>query len=153
MRILVLVDGRHSTAVLDAVAKLLPLEDAEVLLAYVGGSGPRAGLDLVRQRPGARPMPPHREQDLRDAEVSAGAEAIARAHAAARAYATAIESIQLGGEPGPAICDLADRREADLVVVHVGGPDRPPIGPKSLGPAARFIADHCSRPVLLLRTL
>ncbi len=153
MRIIVLVDWQHSTALLEALAKLLRLEDAEVLLAYVSGSGPRAGLDLVRQRPGARPMPPDRERDLREAEASAGAEAIARAHAAARAYTTAIESIQLGGEAGPAICDLADRREADLVVVRVGGPDRPPLGPKSLGPAARFIADHCTRPVLLLRTL
>jgi hypothetical protein len=29
--------------------------------------------------------------------------------------------------------------------------DQPPVGPKSLGPTARFVSDHSPCPVLLLR--
>jgi nucleotide-binding universal stress UspA family protein len=122
-----------------------------MLLAYVSGPAPRASLDLVRRRPGGRPLPLERERDLREAEAEAGGRAISEAEAAAREHGARPESIKLAGEPGRAICELADQRGADLVVVRATGWDRPPIGGPALGPAARFIADHCRAPVLLLR--
>jgi nucleotide-binding universal stress UspA family protein len=152
MQVLVLIDGQHSRELLDALSRLLLLEDAELLLAYVTGPGPRAGLEMVRDRPGARPLPPDREQELRDSEMAATAETVAQAEQAARVHSSAVETVQLTGRPGHEICDLAERRGVDLVVVRVGGRDRPPIGPGSLGPAAKFIADHSRRPVLLIRT-
>ena len=152
MKVLVLIDGLHSREILDALARLVDLRSAELLLAYVSGPAPRAGLDLVRRRPGDRPLPPHRERELREAEDTAGGDALSDAETAARELGAAVDSIRLAGEPGRAICELADERRADLVVVRAGGWDRPPMGGPALGPAARFIADHCRAPVLLLRT-
>ena len=152
MRLLVLVDGLHSKEVFAALSRLVGLDGADVLIAYVTAPAPRSGLDLVMRRPGGRPLPPHREQELREAEVRAAGDATSDAERIARAYSTSVEAIHVTGEPGPAVCDLAERRIADLVVVRAGGRDRPAIGPGSLGPTAKFITDHCTRPVLLLRT-
>jgi len=151
MKVVVLVDGLHSRDTLARLSRLLDLGSADLLLAYVEGPSPRAGLEMVRERPGSHPMPPHREKELREAEDHAGAEAISEAVAAAQDYGAKPEAIRLAGKPGQAVCELAEQRHADLVVVWVGGRDRPPIGPGSLGPAARFIADHSRAPVLLLR--
>jgi nucleotide-binding universal stress UspA family protein len=152
MRVLILVDRLHSSETLAAVSRLVELGEAEVLLAYVEGPASRAGLELMRHRPGGRALPSHREHAIREAEETATASAVSDAEAAARAYSANVETVRLAGEPGRAICELAERRRADLVVVRAGGRDRPPIGPGSLGPAARFIADHCRTPVLLLRS-
>jgi nucleotide-binding universal stress UspA family protein len=152
MKVLVLVDGLHSGETLEAVARLLDLKSAELLLAYIEGPAPRAGLDVAMGRPAGAPLPPRRKQELREAESSAGDAAISDAERAARAVGGRFETIRLTGEAGREICELAARRQADLVVVRAGGRDRPPIGPGSLGPAAKFIADHCKSPVLLLRT-
>ena len=152
VKILVLVDGLHSRETFASLASLLDLRSSRVLLAYVTGPGPRAGLDLMRHGPRARPLPPHRERELREAEESAGGDAISDAEAAAREHGAETESIVLAGKPGHAVCALADQHDVDLVVVRAGGRDLPSIGPGSLGPAARFIADHCRAPVLLLRS-
>jgi len=153
VRVLILVDGLHAREIVSAVARLVDLRSADVLLAYVEGPDARAGLDLVRQQgPGNRPLPPDRERELREAEESAGGAAIAEAEAAVREHGANAQPIRVTGKPGHAVCELAEQRRADLVVVRAGGRDRPPIGPGSLGPAARFISDHCRAPVLLLRT-
>lgn len=151
MRVLLLIDGLHTKELLESLSRLVHLEGAEVVLAYVRGPGPRAGLDLVRRRPGGHRLPSHRERELLDAETTRGSVAIAEAESLARLHTSLVETIQLSGEPGRAICELAARRAADLVVVRAGGRDRPPIGPGSLGPTARFITDHCGGAVLLLR--
>jgi nucleotide-binding universal stress UspA family protein len=154
MKVLVLIDGLHSQEILDALARLVDLRAVDLLLAYVAGPTAHAGLDLVREGhgPGARPMPPHRERELREAEESAGDAALSDAGEAARDRGARVETIRVEGKAGHAICELASQRRADLVVVRAGGWDRPPIGPGSLGKEARFIADHCRAPVLLLRT-
>ena len=151
MRVLVLVDGLHSAEVLDAIAGIVRLEEAELLLAYVPFVGPRSGLDILSRRPGRRPPPPHRRAELLQAEDSSAEEAIAEALTLAGRYTTSVETVRIAGEPGRAVCRLAEQRNVDLVAVRVSGPDRPPLGPGSLGPVARFITDHCPSPVLLLR--
>ena len=155
MRILVLIDGIHTTEVLARLRRLLPLHESELLLAYVRGPGPRAGLDLLRRRPGGppggHPLPPHRMRDVADAERQGAASALAEAERIAEAWAKKVTAQELVGEPGHEICNLAARMGADLVVVRAGGRDQPHVGPRSLGPAARFIADHCPCPVLLIR--
>ena len=153
MRILVLVDGLHTEEVLDGLARTVTLADADLLLAYVRPVGARRGLDTMSRRPGRRPMPPHRVAEVTAAEEAAGDEALTEAAAMARRHASSIETISLEGEPGREICRLAELRRADLVVVRAGGRDRPPLGPGSLGPTARFVADHCMSAVLLLRRL
>jgi len=151
MKVAVLIDGIHGAEIVNGLARLVELRDSELLLAYVEGPLARAGLDLVTHRPGSRPLPPHRERELREAEESAGGAAIEEAEAAARRHGARTEAVRLSGEPGRELCALAEQRRSDLVVVRAGGPDTPAIGPASLGPAARFIADHCRAPVLLLR--
>ena len=151
MRILVLVDGLHTREVLETLAGLVRLGDAGVLLAYVRSASSRAGLEMVSRRPGHGRLPPHRRAQVIEAEEAGGAEALAEAERLARDHAASVEALQIEGDAGRAICELAARRDIDLVVVRAGGRDRPPMGPASLGPTARFIADHCTSPVLLLR--
>ncbi len=153
MKVLVLIDGIHGAEIVNGLARVVDLRDGEVLLAYVEGPDARAGLEMVRQQgPGTRPLPPDRERELREAEDSVSGAAIAEAESAVREHGAHAEPIRVTGKPGHAVCELAEQRRADLVVVRAGGPDRPPIGPGSLGKAAKFIADHSRAPVLLLRT-
>lgn len=151
MRILVLVDGLHTGEVLDQLAGLVRLAGAELLLTYVRSGGPRAGLDMIGRRPGHRPIAPHRRAEVMAAEEAVIGEALAEAQELARRHGCAAEPLRVEGEPGHAVCELASRRQVQLVVVRVGGRDRPPFGPGSLGPVARFVTDHCASPVLLLR--
>ena len=152
VKALVLIDGLHSEEILDALGRLIDMSTAELLLAYVAGPAPLAGLDMIRHRPGSQPIPAHRERELHEAEESAGNAALEDAQAAARSRGAFVDTIRVEGRAGHAICERALQPHADLVVVRAGGWDRPPIGPGSLGKEARFIADHCRAPVLLLRT-
>lgn len=151
MRVLVLVDGLHTTELLEMLAGLVRLGDADVLLVYVRSASSRAGLEMVSRRPGHGRLPPHRRAEVMEAEEAGGAEALAEAERLMRDHAASVESVQIEGDAGRAICEVATRRDIDLVVVRAGGRDRPALGPGSLGPTARFIADHCTSPVLLLR--
>jgi nucleotide-binding universal stress UspA family protein len=150
MRVLVLIDGLHSADVLDSLRHLLNLGEADLLLVYVQGPGARAGLDMVRRRPGGHQLPPHRERGVADAENESAATALAEAEARARDLARSVETVQLRGEPGRAVLDLAVEKRVDLIAVRTGGRDQA-AGPRSLGPIARFVADHSPCAVLLLR--
>jgi nucleotide-binding universal stress UspA family protein len=151
MRVLVLVNGFHTDELLDSLRRMLRLDQTELLLVYVRGPDPRAGLDLVRHGPGGHRLPPHRERELLEAERFGSASALEDAELLARALVGTVRTVQLDGEPGRAVCDLAVRELVDLIVIRAGGRNQPPIGPKSLGPAARFVTDHSPCPVLLLR--
>lgn len=151
MRVLVLVDGLHTHELLESLARLLNLQDAEMLLVHVQGPGARAGLDMLQHQPGGHRRPPPRERDLVEAEEMGSTAALAEAEAAARLLAAAVETAQVRGEPGPAVCELARSAGVDLIAIRAGGRDQPSVGPKSLGPTARFVSDHSPCPVLLLR--
>jgi nucleotide-binding universal stress UspA family protein len=151
MRIVVLVDGMHTHGVLGALSRLVALDQAELILVYVQGSGPRAGLEVLRHSPGGPEIAPGRVREMAAAEEARGDDALAEAGRLAGPMAAAIKLARLEGEPGRVVCELAAGEHADLVAVRAGGKDQPPVGPKSLGPAARFIADHSPCPVLLLR--
>jgi nucleotide-binding universal stress UspA family protein len=150
-RVLVLIDGLHTRALLDAVSQLVGLDAAEVLLLHVQGTSGRAGLELASRRPGGRGLPPHRARDLEEAELQSGAEALAEGVAAIQDRAASVETMELRGEAGRLVCDTAAGWRADLIAVRAGGRDRPPVGPASLGPTARFITDHAPCAVLLIR--
>ncbi len=151
MRVLVLVDGQHAREILAALAHLISLRETELVLVHVQGPIPRDGLDLLQDRPGGRRLPPQRERELVEAEAEGSTNALAEADQLARSLGAAVETAQVRGEPGRAVCELARSARVDLVAVRAGGPDQPPVGPKSLGPTARFISDHSPCPVLLLR--
>jgi nucleotide-binding universal stress UspA family protein len=152
MRVLVLVDRIHNDELFTTLSHLINLKDVELLLAFVRSPAQREGLEIIQRRPGGHRLPPRREAEVSEAEVAAGEAAMAEAEELARAGGALVETIQLVGEPGHSICDLAASRDVDLVVLRAGGRDRPPFGPASLGPVARFVTDHCAGPVLLLRS-
>jgi nucleotide-binding universal stress UspA family protein len=151
MRVLVLVDGFETEGLLGSLARLLRLGDAELVLLYVRHPGARAGLELGPQRPGGHHLPPHRERELAEAERTGSSEALAEAEQLAGPLAAAVRSIRADGEPGQVVCDLARKEVADVVALRGTGRGRPPVGPGSLGPTARFVVDHSPCPVLLLR--
>ncbi len=151
MRIGLLVDGLHDREAIDRLSNLTNLAGAEILLVYVHGHGARGGFDLIRRRPGGHGLPPQREHELAEAEVRRGAEALADAARHAASLNVTVRTVELTGEPGREVCELAGRERLDLVVVRGAGRDAPPLGPRSVGPAARFITDHCPCPVLVLR--
>lgn len=143
MKILVLIDGLHTREMLAALEDLVDLRRADLILAYVRGPGPRASLEMLRRRPGRHPIPPHRDRELKEAEVTVGEDALAEAEGLARATAPVVETVQVVGEAGRAVCELASARGVDMIVVRAG---------RRLGPAAHFVADHSPGPVLLLRS-
>lgn len=151
MRVLILVDGFHTEELMAQLTRLLRVDHAELLLIYVQGPGQRAGLDLVRRRPGGHQLPPHRERELAQAELEGSANALAEAEKLARPLFRNVESIQVRGEPGRPVCEVASRQGANLIVIRAGGRDQPLVSPGSLGPTARFVADHSPCSVLLLR--
>lgn len=151
MRVLVLIDGLHGRELLESVTRLVAMDGAEVLLAYVRGPHPHSGLDLLGRRAGGRHVPPHREREVRKAEDDAMRDAIAEAERSVQTVATSVEAIELSGEPGPSVCELAARRDVDVIAIRSGGRDAPRIGRESIGPTARFVAEHSRVPVLLVR--
>lgn len=150
-RVLVLVDGLHTHDLIDAVARVIALQDAAVLLLYVHPLAARAGLEMAGRRPGGHRLPPHRVREVEEAEHESGAQALAEAAGAVREVAVSVETSELHGEAGKLVCDSAASWRADVAVVRAGGRDRPPVGPASLGPAARFITDHAPCAVLVVR--
>jgi nucleotide-binding universal stress UspA family protein len=150
LRVLILVDALHPQELLEALERFVSSE-VDLLLVYVEGPSARAGLEMLGHRPGGARMPPHRAHGLAEAEATRATDALAEAEKLARRRMSAVEVVTASGEAGQVVCGLAARRQVDLVVVRAGGRDRPPAGPKSLGPAARFITDHSPCPVLLLR--
>jgi nucleotide-binding universal stress UspA family protein len=151
LRTIVLVDGFDTDGLFDSLGRLLQLSETELLLVFVRRTGPRPGLELAPRRPGGHDLPPHRERDLAGAEIAGGIEALAEAEHVASRMAARVESRQLDGDPGHVVCEIAKDERADLVAVRGTAQGRPPVGPGSLGPIARFIVDHSPCPVLLLR--
>jgi nucleotide-binding universal stress UspA family protein len=140
--VLVLVDGFHTQQLLESLNRLLPLRETELLLVYVQGPASRAGLDLVRRRPGGHRLPPHREHEVSRAELAGADTALAEAAQLASSLASRVETKQVRGEPGHAICDLALVSHSDLIAIRAPG---------SLGPVGRYVTDHSPCPVLLMR--
>jgi nucleotide-binding universal stress UspA family protein len=151
MRLLLLIDGFRTAELLAALSRAVPLSEAELVLVHVAGPNPRAGFEMLRRRPGGHRLPPHRKLELTEAEEQLGAAALAEAKQLAQPDARAVMAVQVEGEPGRTVCEIAAKDGIDLVALRAGGRGQPAMGPASLGPAARYIADHCPCPVLLLR--
>ncbi len=146
-----LVDGLHTRELLDAAAEMGALRQSSLLLAYVRPHGAHAGMEMLRRRPGSPRPPAAREARIHEAEHERGVEALHEAATLAAPLAGSVDTVELDGEPGPAVCQLAVQCAADLLIVRAGGRDQPGPAMRSLGPTARFIADHSPCPVLLVR--
>ena len=143
MRALLWLTEETWPAVVDAARTLLP-PGAEVTLLAVEpadvvevAEGARAGL-LGRRR---HPRPPH---ELHAAAVRAGEETLAAAGARLERRA---ETLQRSGRVEREV--VAAAADFDVLLVARDGDARHP-GPRSLGPATRFVVDHAPCAVLLV---
>jgi nucleotide-binding universal stress UspA family protein len=102
-------------------------------------------LQHLRDRHGRPPPPPRRHDDIDREQAEAVAE---RGLALARlANLEAQARILSGRDPGHALVAASGPDVALLLAAgHRGG-----VGPKSLGHVARFVIDHATGPVIVLR--
>jgi nucleotide-binding universal stress UspA family protein len=128
-----LVDGARELLPAGAELTLLAVEPADVVEV---AEGARAGL-LGRRH---RPHPPH---ELHAAALRAGEETLTAARAR---LGRSAETLQRSGRVEREV--VAAAAGFDLLLVARDGEGRP--GPRSLGPAARFVVDHAPCAVLLV---
>jgi nucleotide-binding universal stress UspA family protein len=152
MRIVVGIDGSRTREQLRTLDRLLSLRGHELVLVYVHDTGVRGELEFLRERVLRRGLSEPDLARVGQAEA-ARAEAITKeAEAAARELEAQFRTVTEVGEPGRVLISIATDQQADLIVVAARSGDLSvPAGPKSLGHTARFVVDHSSCPVLLLR--
>lgn len=150
MRILCCLDGTNTEQIRQAVSSFVTATDRTIGLLYVIDTGPHGEMERHRERflrpPG---LPPMRREQMRQAEEVSAQDILAEGE---RAFPGA-ERIQRIGRPEREIVNIAAEWNAELILIcprtHYG--DKPTIGPKSVGHAARFVLDHAPCPVLLVR--
>lgn len=147
MRALIWIVEDTWEATVDAAEALLPL-DADVTLLHVAGTeaeaaagGARAGLLGRRPRHG----PAHPEPEPLRA-ISEEAAAALLDEAAAR-FGGGVKVVARRGRIEREVVDAANGFDV-LVLARDGERDR--LGPRSLGPATRFVVDHAPSAVLLV---
>ncbi len=139
-----IVEGTWPACV-DATRRIAP-QDAEIVLLHVsGGDVPAAAHGAYVGLLGRGPRP-DRDPGPRMAELGA-ASATELLEAAARALNRPCSTIERRGRVEREVVAAAEG--ADLLVLARDGDDTR-LGPKSLGPASRFIVDHAPCPVLLV---
>ncbi|MEA2254817.1 MAG: hypothetical protein QOG35_862 [Solirubrobacteraceae bacterium] len=147
MRALVwIVEDTWEATVAEAAAFLAP--DADVTVLHVAAAeveaiagGARHGL-LGRRPP--KPGPRHRREPLRAISEEAAERLLAEARARLGRDARVVAR---RGRVEREVVDAA--RDMDLLVLARDG-DHARLGPRSLGPHARFVVDHAPCPVLLV---
>ncbi len=151
MRVLVGIDLRGGTELLQRLNRLVPLQGGELVLAHVIDNGARGEMDLARARLVHRPIPRHHLRQVDEAEREAAREALEEAARVAQRLGAAAETVVAEGEPGRVLAILAARRACQLAVVAARSGGEGEVGPHSIGHTARFLLDHSPCPVLLLR--
>ena len=152
LRVLLCVDGAPPDALLDAVVPLLAQSAVWVPMHVVDARG-RRDLSLLRGSiPGAGPLSRAQQQTI-DAATAEHTRAILDAtDASLRRRGLQQEPPQIrAGEPGREICAAAAAVAATLVVLFASRRVRAASGPGSVGHTARFVLDHATCPVLLVR--
>jgi nucleotide-binding universal stress UspA family protein len=140
-----IVEGTWPACV-DATRRLAP-DDAEIVLLHVtGGDVPAAAHGAYV---GLLGRGPRRDRDPgpRMAELGA-ASAAELLEAAARALNRPCSTMERRGRVEREVVAAAEG--ADLLVLARDGDVLSRLGPRSLGPASRFVVDHAPCPVLLV---
>jgi nucleotide-binding universal stress UspA family protein len=144
MRALVWIIEDTWQATIDDAKALLP-GDAEITLLHVASTEPETvALAARRGLLGRRPPPAPAPQALQTISDQAAQELLAEAHERLGRSAT-LESRR--GRVEREVVAAAER--ADVLVLARDG-DRERLGPRSLGPATRFVIDHAPCRVLLI---
>jgi nucleotide-binding universal stress UspA family protein len=102
--------------------------------------------------PGAGPLSRSQQEVINAATAEHTRTILEAAEASLRKRGLRPEPPQIRvGEPGREICAVAVAIAADLVVLFASRRARAGSGPHSVGHTARFVLDHASCPVLLVR--
>jgi nucleotide-binding universal stress UspA family protein len=150
MRVLCCLDGTNVRQVSKATEMLSAAEPPKFGLLFVTDTGPRHGIEHLRERfhRHAGPPPP-RQEEMQQAERLSAQDILSEG----LSYFPGAETLQRQGRPEREIVNTAADWQADLVIIcpraEYGG--RHAIGPKSVGHVARFVLDHAPCPVMLLR--
>ncbi|WP_376795695.1 universal stress protein [Thermogemmatispora sp.] len=153
VRVLGCLDGLNAELLGQAIARFWPQsgERLQVGLLYVIDTRPLGELERRRERFLRPPhLPPFRQEHLRQAERETAQEILQEA---AR-YLGGAELLQREGRAEQEIVRCAQEWGADLLLLCARSPRGgrgPEQGPASVGHVARFVLDHASCPVLLLR--
>jgi nucleotide-binding universal stress UspA family protein len=150
MRVLCCLDGTNVGQVSKAAEMLSALEPPTFGLLFVTDTGPRHGIEHLRERFHRHPgPPPPREEEMQQAERLSAQDILDEA----LSHLPGAEAFNRQGRPEREIVNTAAEWQADLVIIcaraEYGG--RHNIGPKSVGHVARFVLDHAPCPVLLVR--
>jgi nucleotide-binding universal stress UspA family protein len=137
-----IVEGTWAACV-DATRRLAP-DDADIVLLHVSGGDVSAAAHGAYV--GLLGRGPRRDPGPRLAALGA-ASAAELLEAASRALDRPCETVERHGRVEREVVAAAEG--ADLLVLARDGDDTR-LGPKSLGPASRFVVDHAPCPVLLV---
>jgi nucleotide-binding universal stress UspA family protein len=137
-----IVEGTWAACV-DATRRLAP-DNADIVLLHVSGGDVSAAAHGAYA--GLLGRGPRRDPGPRLAELGA-ASAAELLEAAAQALDRPCETAERRGRVEREV--IAAAEGADLLVLARDGDDTR-LGPKSLGPASRFVVDHAPCPVLLV---
>ncbi|SRR5487761_2187493 len=154
MRILCAIDLRSGPDLVRHIGAFAAGGITELILVHIIDTGPRQDLeqrwDMMRRGPHTDPA---RVQALAMAEESAGQAALAEALTQAQQLGIPSRTQLERGKPEQVLVQLAQRTAVDLVVVRARewGSQQPLLGPRSVGHTARFVLDHASCDVLLVR--
>lgn len=155
MRVICAIGQRGGPELIQRMTKIIGNE-AECLFLHVIDTRPRHDLEDYLRGPLHR-LPHHgkhaREEDVKAAEETARQVAIEETLEAARKVGLKTSSSIKQGRPEEIILQVAQEMQADLIVIWAreGAIGRSLIGPASVGHIARFVLDHATRDILLLR--
>ena len=152
LRALLCVDGASPNRLLEATPLLLA-ESLVWIPTHIVDTRGRHDLGLLRGSiTGAGPLSRGQQQAI-DAATAEHTRAILDAtQASLRGLGLPQEPPQIRvGEPGREICAVAEAVGASLVVLFASRRARAGSGPHSVGHTARFVLDHATCPVLLVR--
>lgn len=148
MRVLCCLDGTNIEHITKALSALVSVEERSVGLLYVTDTGPHHEMERKRERLLRHPSSTLQEK-MQQAELGASQDILQEG----LRYLPQAEALSRSGKPEQEIVQYAAEWHADLIIICPRSPTfgGPALGPKSVGHVARFVLDHASCPVLLLR--
>jgi nucleotide-binding universal stress UspA family protein len=153
LKALLCVDGASPDRLLEIAVPLLaqPVEWVPTHVVDVRG---RRDLGFLRGGiAGAGPLSRSQQEVINAATAAHTRTILEAAEASLRSRGLPHEPSQIRvGEPGREICAVAEAVGASLVVLFASRRARAASGPHSVGHTARFVLDHASCPVLLVRS-
>ncbi len=150
MRVLCCLDGSNIEQLHQAISTMLRGDDLTLGAMYVIDAGPQGDIERQRERYfRTGPLSSSRKEQIQQAERSAAQDILDEGSR----YLPGAELLLKTGRPEREIVASAVTWKADLIMICPRSPNKPgtPTGPKSVGHTARFVLDHATCPVLLVR--